>query len=631
MRLLSITVDGFRRLAGVKLNVDEPITAIVGPNEAGKSTVLDCLLAMDNDHPIPQSDRTRGLKMDDSKVVIKFHYLLEGLDLELLRGIEEAREARYLVIEKRLDGSIGSDVRPHPVRNLQKRQKALRALERLHVSKGVVSALLENEELSENFDECRKALSSDEQSLEAVHLQSLTSLASTIKDDSWSASAHKLAGTLDELVAYEEVEHPRDVARRLMLARRPVSLLFGAEERDLRDAYSLDAVANDVPAALANLLAVADLDLGALVIATEQGDFAAKESLIREANQRLEAAFAESWQQSSVSVQLGIEDRTLRVFASGEGRRVTSVAERSEGLRTFIALLCFMAARDVAFPPVLLIDEAEQHLHYDAQADLIRMLGRQIAATQVIYTTHSAGCLPQDLAAVRVVAPGPTAERSVARNAFWESDSAGFDSLLFAMGASTFAFAATRRAVIGEGPTEVVLLPRLLREASGLRDPGFQVAPGLATVDQVGAKALDLVAVRVAYLVDDDAGGRANAKVLKKAGVPEDRIAYVRLKGAQDTTVEDLVEAGAYLRAVNEELRRSHGDACALKASDIPAYGRCLACEDACARLGVSAPNKVAVARRLVAIESDVRLLSGPGKKATIALYEQLLAILDIK
>jgi predicted ATP-dependent endonuclease of OLD family len=47
--------------------------------------------------------------------------------------------------------------------------------------------------------------------------------------------------------------------------------------------------------------------------------------------------------------------------------------------------------------PILLLDEIETHLHYDAQADLAQMLAKQEIVAKVIYTTHSMGCLPEDL------------------------------------------------------------------------------------------------------------------------------------------------------------------------------------------------------------------------------------------
>jgi hypothetical protein len=631
MRLLTVEINGFRRLNEVKMNLDEPVAAIVGPNEAGKSSLLDALRSLNDEEPIAHRDQTRGLSMEDDAVVVRCRYLLDKEEREVLSNRPELAEARYFLVVKRVDGTLGSDVQPIPERDLEMRKKAQASLGRVRASKQVAAMLgTDDNELRESFDAVADLLASPLQTMRPADVETLREFGATLRGPSWSATAQKLGTKLEELAAYEESGHPRDWARDEMLSRRPLHLLFGSEERELREAYDLDAVAASPPIALENLASVAGLDLAAVARAVDQDDFAAKESAVREANAVLELAFADAWKQSQVSVQLSVDGRTLRVFASGEGRTVTSVAERSEGLRTFIALLCFLAAREVADAPILLIDEAEQHLHYDAQADLVRMLGRQRAAIQVVYTTHSAGCLPQDLGAVRVVAPGPTAERSVARNAFWEEDSVGFDSLLFAMGASTFAFAATRRALLAEGPSEVILLPRMFREATGLADPGFQVAPGLASLDQATAQESDMIAARVAYLVDSDDGGKANAKILKRARIPEERIARLTLPGAANASLEDLLDAGQYLRAVNEELRRSHGDAIALKSGDIPASGRTAAVRDACSKLGVAQPNKVAVARRLSGLESDVPILSSAGKKSTLALHGQILKILDL-
>ncbi len=51
---------------------------------------------------------------------------------------------------------------------------------------------------------------------------------------------------------------------------------------------------------------------------------------------------------------------------------------------------------------------------------------------------------------------------------------------LLALGATTLALGALRRAVFVEGPSDAILLPALLREALDLPVLGFQVVPGLA-------------------------------------------------------------------------------------------------------------------------------------------------------
>lgn len=164
--------------------------------------------------------------------------------------------------------------------------------------------------------------------------------------------------------------------------------------------------------------------------------------------------------------------------------RLVAIAERSDGLRQYVSLLAFATLEKTEQPPILLIDEAEAHLHYDAQADLVQMFARQELATKVIYTTHSVGCLPEDLGTgVRLVEMNsPTT--SIIRNWFWETDEPGFSPLLFGIGAKALAFMPVRFALITEGATDIILLPTLFREATGKSSLGFQVVPGLSVADE---------------------------------------------------------------------------------------------------------------------------------------------------
>jgi len=179
-------------------------------------------------------------------------------------------------------------------------------------------------------------------------------------------------------------------------------------------------------------------------------------------------------------------------------------------------------------------------LHYDAQADLIQMLSHQQQAAQVIYTTHSAGCLPKDLGTgVRLVEPNKDQERSGVENWPWQKDQ-GFGPLLLGMGASTLAFVPTRAALIGEGGSEIVLLPTLIREAVGLQALDFQVAPGAAEASRAAIAHIDFQGSKVAWLVDGDEGGADNRRHLRASNIPPERIFTLGGEGGGLTT-EDLV------------------------------------------------------------------------------------------
>ena len=62
---------------------------------------------------------------------------------------------------------------------------------------------------------------------------------------------------------------------------------------------------------------------------------------------------------------------------SSHERDYFALEDLSDGLRTFIALRGFLAQSVYEVPPILLVDEAETHLHYDARADFIRVCEQQ--------------------------------------------------------------------------------------------------------------------------------------------------------------------------------------------------------------------------------------------------------------
>ena len=171
----------------------------------------------------------------------------------------------------------------------------------------------------------------------------------------------------------------------------------------------------------------------------------------------------------------------LQVYVAEDGGPTLRLADRSDGLRAFVALVAFLEAKNLTSPPILVLDEAENHLHWDAQADLITLFYLQDKVEQIIYSTHSPGCLPHDLGlGVRAVLPDPDApHHSTVENWIWES-SPGFRPLLLRMGASTAAMTPHRFAVMTEGLADFILLPSLLRDATGKEALKYQIVPGIA-------------------------------------------------------------------------------------------------------------------------------------------------------
>ncbi|RSO10025.1 hypothetical protein DMH26_00515 [Streptomyces sp. WAC 05379] len=365
-----------------------------------------------------------------------------------------------------------------------------------------------------------------------------------------------LARELVSLRKMLSVAPPASMIVSLLMSRLPSFVIFTAEDRELPS--SIDLVSSEViPRGLANLLRMAKIDGEELRKVVGADDHLQLAEMLEQANLILKDIF-QAWRQESVWPVLHISNGTLRVLVRvANTSSYTDLHDRSDGLRQFIALVsCINAARylekgerDV----IVLIDEAENHLHYDAQADLVEVFSRQDVAKQIIYSTHSAGCLPEDLGSgVRVVRQIHSTANSSIVNWFW-SDGAGFTPLLLAMGAATLAFASVRRVLITEGPSDMLLLPSLLRQATGLKSLGYQVAPGLSELSPRLAEDLDLEAARSAFLVDGDPGGAALRQKLVESGNSADRVVVLGGDGS-GVALEDLVGEPVYRSCVNELL-----------------------------------------------------------------------------
>ncbi len=255
----------------------------------------------------------------------------------------------------------------------------------------------------------------------------------------------------------------------------------------------------------------------------------------------------------------------------------------------------------------MLVDEAETHLHYDAQADLIDVLMRQSVASKVVYTTHSVGCLPPDLGCgVRAILPEPGLERSRIVNSYWAvepgaDDRIGYTPLLFAMGARLLSLTVPRYAVVVEGPSDAVLLPSLLREATGLARLPYRVVPGLSDLPDRQAARVCQQGGQVVCLTDGDDEGVKKRRKLESAGIGRE-VLFSLGSLARGCTLEDIVKPGVFAAAVNKELDTWGIGAWRIEASDVPKVGRWSWLQTEGQRTGTAIDrlNKVRVAQRVV-------------------------------
>lgn len=631
MDLFSLVLKGYRRFrSGTMLRTNGAVVALVGPNEAGKTSILEALASLNAEQPLAQSDVARGTDGKETEIVAKF-----------LLTDQEAADAglaapRWMRVHKAQGGGFrfGFDP-PAPTRDPTPRSAAVAAARAL-IGDATWIEVCEGED-SDLPDLLRAAVETLEGSgpdLTRKAIDELTRIRSHFaSSDATILDRHPLLAELVNswsiMLDAEDKPNPFQLAVRALRPRIPKFLLFDEAARRLASSYAMADLRSEVPIALRALLEVAELDLAEVLSALTRGARDELTTLEKRANRRLETAFREAWRQSGVSVALRLSIDLLEIQILDQDERYTRLAERSDGLRQFVALHAFVA-RSHEDAPVLLIDEAEQRLHYDAQADLVQMLSRQRLASKVIYTTHSAGCLPEDLGrGVRLVEPvQEDASASRVVNKFWGAPGGGFSPLLFGLGASTLAFFPTRRAVCVEGPADMLLLPTMLREVLDVRTLGYQFVPGLASTARTLAPIMPAEAANVAFLVDGDAAGASIRAALVEGGIPDGRV--VRLVSADGHAVEleDFVEPRALIGAVNALMARYHPDAPPLRPRDLRRKHRTKRLRERYAEATGREIDKVELAYELLdAVDADPSLvLCDPARKEELATIGRCVA-----
>ena len=641
MKLFKVDLHGYKRFQQESsMKVDGKLVAIVGPNESGKSSFLQALEHLNEPNAFVTSggsqETTRNSTIPDNQDVVKATYLLEDADTAALDGIPGGKNARWFTVAKKVAGdTFYCSIIPTPRLSLNQRQAAVKNLKDAANHKIFQDLKLSQNErqLLEQINNLAFALDTDTQNIAGEPLSLIQNLTATLDVHMQEYGTEFLQRLSEQLKALDEYESsdPERQAREILVGRRPVARLFTDEERLLLSEYDLTAVWSNPPAALRNLANLAELDLRSLHRLAQENDQPQVRGLEAQANERLRAIFDTVWSQSSVSIEFRINGTILHVQVREPNLRFSSIAERSDGLRQFVSLVAFSAQQPSERGLILLIDEAETHLHYNAQADLVQMLARQEIVSKVIYTTHSIGCLPEDLGTgVRLVVEDPSSPfSSRIENSFWVSDRSGFSPLLFGMGASTLAFIPIRNAVITEGASDMILWPTLFREATGRTHLDFQVSPGLSEANTPEMIRLDGEAPRSAYLLDADKGGDDLIKQLEAAGISDNSIFQVPRSGHENFVIEDLVDADVYVRAVNEELRLSHGSGYQFLADTLPESNRPEVLRTWCSEQGIREPRKRAVAYRVLEIGAGGPVLEKRYYATVQQLFTRISARLD--
>ena len=593
MRLVWLELRGYRRFESAKINLDAPVVALVGPNEAGKSSLLHAIVAAGSFDEFDERDFTRNL--EPQVQILDALFALDSNDHAALRDrVPEAPKLRWYRVWKDRSGKLHHQTIPEVAWLGEAASRTRDSLTKLRALNWANSA---PEHILQLVDEVillipESDMAKDYEDEELEQLEELKNLLIDIDDTKNPKTLFHACDNISTMIVEERQRRPQYIALEILDSRQPRILQFSASDRTIRTDYELQNP-NTWTDGLRNLARLANLDLDDLARVSSEERSELREDFLKEANEHLERVFADRWSQAKLTIHLGVQGTRLEIFVSSDGGGLYRLEDRSDGLRTYLALIAFLDMKDLEIPPILVFDEAESHLHWDAQADLIRVLYEQKIASQVIYSTHSPGCLPNDLGhGVRAIVP-TVPDRSVVKNWVWE-DSSGFRPLLIHMGASTAALTPHRFAVATEGVADFIVLPSLLRAATGQDSLSYQIVPGIAQLSPDRLRSIDSESDAIVYLTDGDDGGQQLSKELKRAGISEERIFSL----SQGVVLEDLIHGPTLVDAIEKELGRSgQPPSNPLK---LPNSGRSKYLKEWYDQSGVEPPSKRAIASHVL-------------------------------
>lgn len=583
MKLTSFRVRRYKNvLDSTDVPVEHDVTALVGMNESGKSTMIDALYRLNpvyGDEFVERDDYPRwrwkrdGRKEDLSKVSpIEATFQLSEDDLQALHQAlgTDVVAVDTVTAGRSYSGDLWVQVEVDEPRFLS----------------NVLDGHPEREALMaehENVASLKEALTA-ESAVEAT-IEEDPAEADSLRQASASAEALR---TINALIGKDD--DPRVLARKIVRARMPKFFRF-ASYQNLEgrvDVASLRTAADEHPGASAKqtaraLLLLADTDVDSIT----DDEFESSTAELEAVSNDLSREMAEYWSTNpELRIKVAVEPETV---SNPQGQ--TSVVRylnfrvedrkheftnnfslRSSGYQWFFSFLAaFSEFEDRGDDVVILLDEPALTLHAKAQRDFLRFINDRLAPVgQVLYTTHSP-FMVDEIERVRVVEDRGDEVGSVTSSDALE---VGEDSAFPLQAALGYDLAQNlfigERNLLVEGPSDLAYLDvigRHLREQGReALDERWRILPAGGSANIPAFVSLLGQKVSVAVLLDSgtEGAGRVEAAITANK-ISGKRVIFVgSVLDQKHSDIEDLFSVGDYLGIYNAAFGKRH------KVGDLP-------------------------------------------------------------
>jgi predicted ATPase len=564
MRLVSFQVHNFRSILDCgRCEISaEDVAVLIGQNEAGKSSLLEALMAFQNGK-LDIND----LRSDGSYPSVMCEYDVSAEELKNW----------FTSINTAVERDEFSDLPNHSVR----------------IKVFAKWTTPEPEGVSYSFD-CSDLVSV----INNVIVNRLNSNSEVMDARLFIANNSELLEAKNRsdrinIINENQTSELHTLLTENLLVKLPVFVLFNDADCLLPSTIdiiddNLDSV--DGRAGAANYLTLAGLDLNVISKTSDRH----RATMLTTASRAITADFQSFWTQQIGKTQkvelecdLKFYGHTAKPEKNGKPYLVFYISEandklypsqRSKGVRWFLSFFLQMwAAAKSHKPVVFLLDEPGANLHSKAQQDVLQVIERSCKANQVIYSTHSPDLIRADkLARVLAVQRDDTEDNTSPTTVIsaHRLSSASVDTMSAvyrAMGADFSRQQVIQRTnnIVIEELSALYYLKAFYSLMSFDKTPNFLPATGVTNIPMI----INLLVgwgIEFIVLLDDDKRGREVYQTLgKELFLGDERLAEERiLRIKKCDGIEDLFEQSDFSKLILNKPDFTFPGSCSTAAKD---------------------------------------------------------------
>ncbi len=603
MKLKKFRIQNFRSLVDSgEINVT-PVTALIGANESGKSSILQGLARLSMDSRYEDFDLTElngvmkkymdgELSAEDIRIVWTEFELAEDERAELKNIIQETQtDFESIEVSKYFDGSYEVVIANKKFR-VPSRYKFTTAQERIRSiltnlksqANSIYLQRYQNFSFTKQFNDAineaeiitTKIITEDEALGLIRKLEEFSRLG--IEQQFKSEVENRLS---DLKGAIKDLPKDRTEASLydFLLRRLPRTVYFKSYER-MEDVVSVNELKSNPQAhkTFINFLKLAEIKLDTLEKFTDDRQ---RQVYLENGCGKATKLIRKAWRQEVLDVELRYSDGKLMVFTKNSAAIETLLPPScgSEGFQWFFGFyINFGAATEAEYKrAILLLDDPGVFLHPKGHKDLLNLFEEYIQRDVIIiYSTHLPFLIPREnIERLRLVQREEGGYSHVTEK-FWAiSDKDVLYPLRASLGITLAdSLFVGENTIITEGTSEEILLHEMLKEfhRRGIRNIDLE---RLEVVGAQGAqKTIDIAlllqieGLPYAIVLDNDDEGRKVKENAEKRGIPREKIILLpksQNSNQQDFEIEDLFPPEIYAEAFYQV----HGKAIRVEKSEI--------------------------------------------------------------